>query len=196
MALSKKTQVSGFKWNHWCIFLPSPSSVLRDLADYLWTIPYLSVTWDPGWLHIVVVFLLIVPSQVWYKSKKHHVSDVPWKNIWSWCSCIRIVSGQVRCNQKKNTIWVIFLQKNKDGALCFFACLCRFRFGTIGKNISYLRELEILHCFCFLHKHLRKWKAFADYFLLLEDLPHQLSYLCYLYSIEHGRYFTDFLDMN
>ena len=48
------------------------------------------------------------------------------------------------------------------------------------QNMSYLRELEILHCFCFLHMHLRKWKAFADYFLLPEDLPDQLSYLCYL----------------
>ena len=94
----------------------------------------------------------------------------------------------------KNTIWVIFCKKQR-WTLCF-CLLCRFRFGTISKNMSYLRELEILHCFCFLHKHLSKWKAFANYFLLLEDLPHQLSYLCYLYSIEHGRYFTDFLDMN
>ena len=45
------------------------------------------------------------------------------------------------------------------------------------QNMSYLRELEILHCF--IHMHLRKWKTFADYFLLLEDLPDQLSYLCY-----------------
>ena len=64
------------------------------------------------------------------------------------------------------------------------------------QNMSYLRALEILHCFCFLHMDLRKWKTFADYFLLLEDLTDQLSYLCYLQSIEHGRYFTDFLDVN
>ena len=137
--------------------------------------PYLSVTWGPGWLHIVVVFLLFVPSQVW-------------------CSCIRIVSGQVRCNQKKKRHLGDFLQKIKMGIV--FLLVVPVQVWHKKQNISYLRELEILHGFCFLHKHLRKWKAFADYFLLLEDLPHQLSYLCYLYSIEHARYFTDFLDMN
>ena len=87
-----------------------------------------------------------------------------------------------------------FLQKIKMGIV--FLLVVPVQVWHNRQNISYLRELEILHCFCFLHKHLRKWKAFADYFLLLEDLPHQLSYLCYLYSIEHARYFTDFLDMN
>ena len=52
---------------------------IEGLADYLWTMPYLSVTWDPGWLHIVMVLLLIVPSQVWHNKQKHHVSDVPRK---------------------------------------------------------------------------------------------------------------------
>ena len=71
-----------------------------------------------------------------------------------------------------------FLQKIKMGIV--FLLVVPVQVWHNKQNTPYLRELEVLHCFCFLHKHLRKWKAFADYFLLLEDLPHQLSYLCYL----------------
>ena len=41
-------------------------------------------------------------------------------------------SGQVRCNQPKNTIWVIFCKKQR-WVLCF-CLLCRFRFGRISKT--------------------------------------------------------------
>ena len=117
----------------------------------------------------------------------------PPKNIWSWCSCVRIVLGQVRCNQPKTQFgW--FSAKTKMDIV--FLLIVPVQFWHNKRNMSYLRELEILHCCCFLHMHWRKWKAFADYFLLLEDFPDQLSYLRYLWSIEHGGYFTDFLDVN
>ena len=70
-----------------------------------------------------------------------------------------------------------FLQKTKMDIV--FLLVVPVQVWQNKQNMHYLRELEILRCLCFLHMHLRKWKAFADYFLLLEDLPDQLSYLCY-----------------
>ena len=74
--------------------------------------PYLSVTWDPGWLHIVVVFLLIVPSQVWYNKQKHHVSDVmsPEKYM-ELVFLYKNSIGPGAVQSEKNTIWVIFCKK-------------------------------------------------------------------------------------
>ena len=107
--LSKKTQVSGFKWNHWCIFLPSPSSVLRT-----WLItcgPCLTwVTWDPGWLHIVVVFLLIVPSQVWY-NKQNTMSVMSPEKYMELVFLYKNSIGPGAVQSEKHTIWVIFCKK-------------------------------------------------------------------------------------
>ena len=75
-----------------------------------------------------------------------------------------------------------FLQKTKMD-IVFLLIVPGQVWHNNNQNMSYLRELEILHCFCFLHMSLRKWKTFADYFLLLEDLPDQLSYLCYPYLL-------------
>ena len=69
----------------------------------------------------------------------------------------------------KNTIWVIFCKKTKMDIV--FLLVVPVQVWHNKQNMSYLRELEILHCFCFLHMHLRKWKTFADYFLLVEYLP-------------------------
>ena len=165
--LSKKTQVSGFKWNHWCIFCHhhlvywGPGWLLVDhalLECYLgpWLITYcnggFAYCTEPRSGTISKNTMSVTPPE-----KYMELVFLYYKNS--------IGPGALQSAQKQ---WW-FSAKNKDGH-CVFACC-----GGSG-----LAQWAKTCLTCFLHMYLRKWKTFADYFLLLEDLPDQLSYLCYL----------------